>query len=76
MPQDDNYYILKTGETYFGEEGSQICIIGKWESSGVDFDDGISHEFVEGYLNVQNLEEYIELSPDYFSNYYNKVRYT
>lgn len=76
LPQDDNYYILKTGETFLGEEGSQICIIGKWESSDVDFDDVISHEFVEGYLDVQYLEEYIELSPDYFSNYYNKVRYT
>ena len=29
LPQDDNYYILKTGETYLGKEGSQICIIGK-----------------------------------------------
>ena len=42
----------------------------------MDFDDVISHEFVEGYLDVQYLEDYIELSPDYFSNYYNKVHYT
>ena len=76
LPQDDNYYILRTGETYLGEEGSQIGIIGKWESSGIDFDDVISREFAEGYLDVQHLEDYIELSPDYFSNYYNKVRYT
>ena len=76
LPQDDNYYILKTGETYLGKEGSQICIIGKWESSDMDIDYVISHEFAEGYLDVQYLEDYIELSPDYFSNYYNKVRYT
>ena len=76
LPQDDNYYILKTGETYLGKEGSQICIIGKWESSDMDIDYVISHEFAEGDLDVQYLEDYIELSPDYFSNYYNKVRYT
>lgn len=76
LSQDDNYYILKTGETYLGKEGSQICIIGKWESSDMDIDYVISPEFAEGYLDVQYLEDYIELSPDYFSDYYNKLRYT
>lgn len=70
LPQDDNYYILKTGQTYLGEEGSQICIIGKWESSDMDFNDVVSHKFVEGYLDVQYLDDYIELNPNYFCNYY------
>lgn len=71
LPQDDNYYILRTGETYLGKDGSQICIIGKWESLNTDIDFVISHEFAEGYLDVQYLEDYIELSLDYFFNYYN-----
>lgn len=42
----------------------------------MDIDYVISPEFAEGYLDIQYLDDYIELSPDYFSNYYNKVRYT